>query len=118
MTLLGLSIWVGSVLFGIDAQREVRLGVLCPLLVTSAAWVLMERTHNRRPQALTSVIIAAFGFKLVFFGAYLAVMLRWLSLQTVPFVASFMGSFVALHLMEALFLRHLLQDGMRPPGPS
>ena len=118
MTLLGVAIWIGSILLGVDAQREVRLGVLCPLLVTNAAWVLMERTYKRRPQALTSTIVAAFGFKLVFFGAYLAVMLRWLSLQAVPFVVSFMGSFVALHLMEALFLRHLLQDGIGPTNPS
>ena len=39
--------------------------------------------------ALTAVMIAAFAGKMVFFGAYVAVVLRGLSLRPVPFVASF-----------------------------
>ena len=57
------------------------------------------------PQALTSVMIAAFAFKLVFFGAYVAVMIRVVALRPVPFIASFTGYLAGLYLMEALYLR-------------
>ena len=54
------------------------------------------------PERLTSLMIAAFAGKMVFFGAYVAVMLKVLSLRPVPFVVSFTSSFIALYLMEAL----------------
>ena len=52
-------------------------------------------------------MIAAFAAKMVFFGAYVAVMLLALALRPVPFVASFTAYFIALHLIEALCLKRL-----------
>ena len=52
-------------------------------------------------------MIAAFAVKMVFFGAYVAVMLRRLSLRPVPFVVSFTAYFIALYLIEALSLQRL-----------
>ena len=54
-------------------------------------------------------MIAAFAFKLVFFGAYVAVMLRVVALRPVPFIASFTGYLVGLYVIEALYLRHLFK---------
>jgi hypothetical protein len=85
------------------------LGVVGPLLVASASWVIAERTWRREPQRLTAVMAAAFGGKMVFFAAYVAFMLSVLSLRPVPFVASFTTAFIALHLAEALALRRLLR---------
>ena len=83
------------------------LGLAGPLAAAVASWVLSERTFRRRPAALTSVMIAAFAAKLVFFGAYVAVMIGVLSLPAVPFVASFTVAFIVLHLVEAFALRRL-----------
>ena len=91
------------------ARVEVLLGMLGPVLVASGSWLLTERTYRQRPEALTSVMIASFAFKLVFFGAYVAVMLRVLTLRPVPFVLSFAGSLAGLYLMEALYLRRLFR---------
>ncbi len=52
-------------------------------------------------------MVAAFGGKLVFFGAYVTVMLGVLSLRPLPFVISFTAYFIALHLFEALCLQRL-----------
>ena len=117
MALLASLGWLGAAVLGDGRARfEVLLGILGPLLVTSATWVLMERAYTRRPESLTSMMILAFGFKLVFFGAYVAAMIGVLSVRPVPFVAAFTSSFIALHLTEALFLRRLFQGGMTPPG--
>ena len=85
----------------------VLLGMSAPLMVATGSWVLAERTYKRDPQALTSLMIAGFLFKLVFFGLYVAATMMLLSPRPVPFVASFVVYFVGLYLTEALLLRRL-----------
>jgi len=53
----------------------------------------------------------AFAGKMIFFAAYVAVMLRVLDLEPIPFVVSFASSFIALHLIEGLGLRRLFAAG-------
>ena len=93
----------------VDRRTSVAVlwGMLGPLAVATVTWVLSERTYRRHPESLTALMITAFGGKMVFFGAYVAVVLEWLSQPAVPFVASFTTYFIALHLCEALLLRRL-----------
>jgi uncharacterized membrane protein len=49
----------------------------------------------------------------VFFGGYVAVMLKGLHLRPVPFTVSFSSYFIALHFVEALLLRRLFAGGPR-----
>jgi hypothetical protein len=86
---------------------EILLGMTGPLSESMVSWVVSEQVYRRRPERLTAVMIAAFAGKLVFFGAYVAVMLKVLSLRPVPFMASFTTCFIALHFVEALALRRL-----------
>jgi hypothetical protein len=92
-----------------NARLEVLLGMLGPLLTATASWVLVERTYRQRPQAVTTVMIAAFAFKLVFFGAYVAVLIRVFGLRPIPFAGSLTGYVAGLYLMEALYLRRLFR---------
>jgi|SoiMethySBSTD1v2_1073268.scaffolds.fasta_scaffold1393976_2 hypothetical protein len=94
----------------VDARTrvEVLFGMAGPLAMAAGSWVLVERTFARNAQLLTSVMIAAFAFKVVFFGAYVVAMIALLSLRPAPFVASFVGYFVGLYLIEALYLRRML----------
>jgi hypothetical protein len=87
--------------------REVWLGMFAPLVVACATWVLMERVYKTHPERLTSVMISAFAGKLVFFGAYVGLVVGVLGAKPVPFAASLAGYFVALHLIEALWLKRL-----------
>ncbi len=93
----------------VDRRTSVAVlfGMMGPLVVAAVTWVLSDRTYRRNPEGLTALMITAFGGKMVFFGAYVAVVLKGLSQPTVPFVASFTGYFIALHLCEALLLRRL-----------
>ena len=95
--------------------------MIAPLAGAVATWVLVTRTYARRPEQLTPLMVAAFGGKLVFFGAYVSVMLGVLSLRPLPFVISFTAYFIALHLFEALCLQRLFggtltDDGDRRTG--
>jgi hypothetical protein len=93
--------------FGVD----VLLGMLGPLAAVLASWALMERTYRTSRERLTSVMIAAFAGKMVFFAAYVMFMLGVLALRPVPFVASFTGHFIGLYGMEAMYLRRLFMRG-------
>ena len=103
------SVLVVAALVDPRARVDVLLGMLGPLLMASGSWILTERTYRERPQALMSVMIGAFAFKLVFFGVYVALMIRVVALRPIPFIASFTGYLAGLYLMEALYLRHLFK---------
>jgi hypothetical protein len=109
----GASWLAAAFLFG-AIEREVLLGMLGPLGVACLTWVLAERTYRMNPERLTSLMLKAFAGKMVFFAAYVALMLSVLMVRPVPFVASFSGYFIALHLMEALRLRRMFAEDMRP----
>jgi hypothetical protein len=108
MVSASLASWLTvMMLVGTGAGVAVLLGMVGPLVVASATWVLAGRTFTRHPERLTSVMVQAFAGKLVFFGVYVALMLKVLFLRPVPFVVSFTTYFIALHLTEALLLRRL-----------
>jgi len=111
--LSGLSWLVAAAVLDARASIEVLYGMLGPLAMVTGSWILMERAYRRDPGRLTAVMVAAFAGKLVFFGAYVAVMLRVVSLGPRTFVASFTGYFIALYLIEALYLRRLFAGGPR-----
>jgi hypothetical protein len=98
-------------LFGTAVGRDVLLGLLGPLAAACGSWILMERTYRARPERLTAVMMAAFCGKLVFFGAYVAVMVRAVVDRPVPFVVSFTAYFIGLYAIEALLLKRLFAGG-------
>jgi hypothetical protein len=98
---------------GGEVRAALLFGMLGPLLVAIVTWVMAEWTYKRNPRALTGLMIAAFGCKLVFFAAYVAVMLRVVQLRPTPFAVSFSSYFIALHLVEALFLQRLFAGAPR-----
>jgi hypothetical protein len=95
---------------------EVLFGMAGPLASAIGSWVAYERARRSAPGRLTNVMIAALAVKMLFFGAYFVVMLRGLNLRPVPFAVSFAAYFIALHAMEAMFLRRVLINDLRSPS--
>jgi len=108
-----LSGLAAAALLGPTSGIPILFGMIGPLAIAIATWVLVERTYRADPERLTSLMVAGFAGKMVFFGAYVTVMLRLLNLPPVPFIASFTSYFIALHLTEALHLRRLFAAGAR-----
>ena len=92
---------------------EILFGMLGPLIATTSSWVLAERIYRQRAEILTTVMATAFVAKIVFFGAYISVVILLLRFRPVPFFISFTGYFIVLYLMEALYLRRLFSEGSR-----
>lgn len=108
-----LLIAAGCVLSGLvvtalsAADLEIWLGLLAPLTVVCGTWIATERVYRRNPKRLTSLMIGAFAGKLVFFGAYVGLVIGVFRVQPIPFIVSFTGYFIVLHLIEALYLKRL-----------
>ena len=107
-----LSAFLLSALIGAGLRLEIWLGMLGPLLSALASWIVMERQYARRPEGLTRVLIKAFAAKMIFFAGYIAVLTGMSIVKPIPFAISFLGYFLALHLIEAIGLRRLNSAGL------
>ena len=108
MTGLSLGSWLAVLaVWGDRVNPEALFGMLGPLASACVTWVAVQRTHRLDPARLMGVMTTGFVIKFVFFGVYVAVMLKLLSLRPVPFVAAFTSYFIALYAMQALFLKRL-----------
>lgn len=97
-----------------DVWTAVACGVVGPLLAVLVTWIVVKRTWHGRPELLTGVMVAGLAGKMIFFGAYVTVMLTVLSLPATPFVASFTTSFIALYAIEAVWMQRLFAGTPRP----
>lgn len=91
---------------GAELNPELALGMAGPLASASATWLAVARTHAIAPVRVTGVLIAGFIAKMLFFGA-LVLMVAAFDLRLRPFVVSFAVFFIALHMLEAFYLRRL-----------
>ena len=99
---------------GSRLMPELLLGMAGPLTSAVLTWQVLERTQSSAPERLTNVMITAFGVKVLLFAVYVVVTLWALGLRPKPFMLSFTGYYVGLHVVEAMFLRRLLAgDGPR-----
>jgi len=109
----GVSWLIAALVVDQRTGTEILFGMLGPLAATTVTWVLVERIYRQRVEVLTTVMATAFVAKIVFFGAYLAIMILLLRFRPVPFVVSFTSYFIGLYLMEALYLRRLFSERSR-----
>ena len=108
MVAAGVGSWAClAAALGDRVNPELFCGMLGPLAVVAVSWLVVERAWAARPEGVLGVLLGGMALKLMFFAVYAFVMLRVLSLRPVPFVASFTGYFIALHNIEALFMKRL-----------
>ena len=91
-------------------MTDVLAGLVAPLVAVVASWIAVERTFRTDPARVTAVMIAGFGIKVVFFGAYVAMVFTLLAPRPAPFAASFTVSFIVLYAAEAMCLRRLFAN--------
>jgi hypothetical protein len=102
-----LSSVIFALLLGTGRRIEIWLGMIGPLASAIASWIAIERQRLKRPEALTSILIKSFAAKMIFFAAYITVLLKTGLVRPNPFVVSFISYFVLLHGIEAIGLRRL-----------
>lgn len=116
--MIGASILSWLIVAGVAGARanpEVLYGMAGPLAVAAVSWLVTERTYASRPERLIRMAVRNLAIKAVFFGVYMAVMLRVMVVRPLPFVVSFVSYFLAFHVMEALFVQRLVAGGTGSP---
>ena len=89
---------------------SILLGIVGPLIAVSLSWVAMARTFRRDPGRLTSLMMMAFAAKMVFFAVYVSLAMTVFAVSPVPFVTSFVASFVAFYAVEAVLLQRMMKS--------
>ena len=90
-----------------DAIAAAFMGMLAPLIVGIATIIMVERTTRNAPRALTSRMTIAFLAKMLFYAAYVSVVLALVTTTPIPFMVSFTVYFVALQFTEAVYFKTL-----------
>ena len=108
MNAVGVLSWAAvAMAVGDRGNPEVLYGMLGPLIVAVVSWALVKQAFDADPSGVMRVLLTGMAVKLMFFAAYAVVMLRVFELRPIPFVTSFTCYFIALHNIEALFMRRL-----------
>jgi len=102
-----------SAVAGTAYNPELAFGMAAPLAGAAVSWRVVERTHAVAPERVTSVLVAGFAAKMLFFGLYVG-LLGALWLRPRPFVVAFAAYFLLLHVIEAGYLRQLLAAAPAP----
>jgi hypothetical protein len=98
--------WAAVTLSG-GSPVAVFFGMVGPLVAVGATWLAAEHVHRRNPAGVSSVLMAAFGLKVLFFGAYIAIITKLLDIDMMAFMASFVIYFIALYIVQAVLVRRL-----------
>ena len=69
--------------------------------------VMVERTTRTALSALTTRMTIAFLAKMVFYAAYVSVVIAFVTSDPFPFIISFTVYFVALQIIEAVYFKTL-----------
>jgi hypothetical protein len=108
-----LSWMAATVLLDRASASAVLLGIIGPFAAVVATWLAVESAARRDLARVTPVMFKAFAVKLVFFGVYVAIVVKTAGVPPIPFVVSFTTCFVAFYVVEALCLqRRLMTAGM------
>jgi len=89
---------------------EIFLGMIAPLIIGVASIIYISGIHKNSPEKVTNVMSKTFAGKMIFYGAYFIYIFNFYTFTPLPFVLSFVGYFITLHVCEALFLKSIFTN--------
>ena len=84
---------------------ELFLGMIVPLVIGLLTVTKIQSIFTSDPGELTSFMMKSFIGKLVIYGVYMMGIVAFSPFNERPFIISFMGYFITLHVLEAFFIR-------------
>ena len=86
---------------------EIAVGTLTPFTVALIETYLLLKTSQINALSTTRILMIGFVLKMVFFAPFLLALIHFYAFNTHSFVFSFLGSFIAFHTLEAMFINSL-----------
>ncbi|HXT69745.1 MAG TPA: hypothetical protein VN700_08315 [Vicinamibacterales bacterium] len=110
LTATVVALGVIGIAMGLGHERVARPvfgGMLGPLIAAVATWIVTVRTYRRNPAEVAGLMMRAFLVKVLFFAAYVVVMVKVAELPVRLFGLSFTAFFIGLYAAEAVLIARL-----------
>jgi len=90
-----------------ENKKEIILGTLTPFAVSLTETYLLFKFSQTDIMSTTKILMIGFVLKMIFFAPFLLSLIYFYAFNTHSFVFSFLGSFIAFHTLEAMFINSL-----------
>ena len=109
----GAAVAIGSAAGAPGLAGPVFGGMAGPLVAVVATWIAVVRVYRRDPAGLIRMMLKAFLIKMIFFVAYVVVMITVADLPVRAFGISFVAFFITLYSVEAALLSRLHRGSLQ-----
>ena len=82
-------------------------GWLLPALAGSVTMYFIFLAQKKGAATVTKAIAKGFALKMVYYGVSILMLFKQYSFQPIPFVCSFSGFFMGLHVLEAIIIKRI-----------
>ena len=90
--------------------KEIFLGMFLPWIISLISISKTHSVYNKNPDKLIKHMTTAMLMKMLFYGLLLIIIFTFISFNPLPFIISFTGYFLALHITEAFVLRYIFKE--------
>ncbi len=89
---------------------ELFLGWILPVLAGTVTMYFIGSAAQKDPFLLTKTLVKGFVLKMVYYGAIILTLFKLYSFEPIPFICSFSGFFLGLHVLEAVIIKRISQS--------
>ena len=89
---------------------ELLLGWILPVLAGTVTLYFIDSAAQKDPFLVTKILIKGFALKMVYYGATILILFKLYSFEPIPFICSFSGFFLGLHVLEAVIIKRISQS--------
>ena len=93
-----------------DYGKEIFLGMFLPWIISLISISKTHSVYNINPEKLIKHMTTAMLMKMLSYGLLLTIIFTFISFNPLPFIISFTGYFLALHIIEAFTLRFIIKQ--------
>jgi len=93
-----------------DNKTEITIGTLTPFTTSLSETYLLFKFSQTNIASTTKILMIGFVLKMIFFAPFLLALIYFYAFNTHSFVFSFLGSFIAFHTLEAMFINSLFNQ--------
>ena len=102
-----LGTW-GLIVGGIEEYaKEIFLGMIAPLFIGIGSIFLLSIANQKSPEYVNRVMVKSFIVKMILYAIYFIYIFTFYTFNPMPFVLSFVGYYITLHISEVLFLKSI-----------
>ena len=89
---------------------ELFLGWILPVLAGTVTLYFIGSAAQKDPFLVTKTLAKGFALKMVYYGATILTLFKLYSFEPIPFICSFSGFFLGLHVLEAVIIKRISQS--------